>query len=90
VPAASGGVLTALGRYLVESRRVAFVHNARFSDDDKTFGVANVADDPDKVANGMGSIYGPSPVLTDIRTVLELGEPFAFIGKPCDISALRA
>ena len=76
VPAASGGVLTALSRYLVESGRVAF-------------GVANVADDPDTVANGMGSIYGPSPVLADIRTVLERGKPFAFFGKSYNISALR-
>jgi len=89
IPAASGGVLTALGRYLTDSGRVAFVHNARFSDDDKTFGVANVADDADAVARGAGSIYGPSPVLADIMEVLGRGEPFAFIGKPCDISALR-
>jgi coenzyme F420 hydrogenase subunit beta len=35
-----------------------------------------------------GSRYGPAAPLVDLRSVLDRGRPFAFIGKPCDISAL--
>ena len=89
IPAASGGVLTALGRFLVDDGGVAFVHNARPSDEDKTFGTANIGGIAEDVSRGMGSVYGPAPVLADIMAVLERDEPFAFVGKPCDISALQ-
>ena len=36
-----------------------------------------------------GSRYGPAAPLIDIDQVLNREEPFAFIGKPCDIAALR-
>ena len=36
-----------------------------------------------------GSRYGPAAPLIDIGDVLDRGRPFAFIGKPCDIAALR-
>ena len=89
VPAASGGVLTALCNFLVEDGRVAFIHHARPAEEDATFGVAHISSDVAGIAAGTGSIYGPSPVLANIRGVLDRGETFAFVGKPCDISALR-
>ena len=36
-----------------------------------------------------GSRYGPAAPLTDFGAVLDLGRPFAFIGKACDIQAIR-
>ena len=41
------------------------------------------------VMHAAGSRYAPSAPLGSLRQLLERGERFAFIGKPCDITALR-
>lgn len=41
------------------------------------------------VLSAAGSRYGPTATLIDVNEVLDRKEPFAFIGKPCDIGALR-
>ena len=85
----TGGVLTTLALFLLESRRVSFV--------------AHVAADPDQpmrtrphlsytradVLAAAGSRYGPAAPLKDFLSLLDRAEPFAFIGKPCDIGAVR-
>ena len=35
------------------------------------------------------SRYGPASPLDRFQEALDLNEPFAFVGKPCDISAIR-
>lgn len=89
IKAASGGVLTALSQFLIESKRVSFILHAKPSTRDATFGDAHISLTVSDVAAGTGSIYGPTAPLKNIRAVLDRGEPFAFVGKPCDISALR-
>ena len=89
IKAASGGVLTALGKFLIDAHWVSFVHHAAPSDRDPTFADALISRSTESVARGTGSVYGPSAVLRDIRAALDRQEPFAFFGKPCDISALR-
>ena len=85
----TGGVLTALAIYLLESGRVDFILHATASDDDPAFGQAHISFTAKDVQKGAGSRYGPTAPLRDIHSVLDRGQPFAFIGKPCDISALR-
>ncbi|MDZ4093569.1 MAG: coenzyme F420 hydrogenase/dehydrogenase beta subunit N-terminal domain-containing protein, partial [Paracoccaceae bacterium] len=87
--AASGGVLTALCKYLIDTRRVDFILHARPSTRDVTFGDAHISLTTRDVEDGTGSVYGPTAPLKDIRAILDRGQPFAFVGKPCDISALR-
>jgi coenzyme F420 hydrogenase subunit beta len=41
------------------------------------------------VLRAAGSRYAPSSPLEKILELLEMGERFAFIGKPCDVAALR-
>ena len=89
IKAASGGVLTALGMYLVEAGEVDFLLHATPATKDVTFGVPHVSTTPQEVKAGSGSIYGPTAPLANITEILNQGQPFAFIGKPCDISALR-
>src|SRR5262249_15817529 len=36
-----------------------------------------------------GSRYGPAAMLIDFCELLERGRPFALVGKPCDVSAVR-
>jgi len=85
----TGGVLTALGAFLVESGEVDFILHARASRDEPTFGTQQVSYSGNDVLDGVGSRYGPTAILIDIRELLAKGRPFAVIGKPCDISALR-
>ncbi len=86
---ATGGVLTALAQYLIRSGRVDFVLHAKASNAEPTFGEAHISETEDEALAGARSIYGPTAPLAAIDRVLDRGLPFAFIGKPCDISALR-
>lgn len=89
----TGGVLTALGQYLLRSHRVGFILHTRASADEPTFGRATISFTEAEVFDAAGSRYGPTATLIDLDRALDLaserGEPFAFIGKPCDIAALN-
>ena len=85
----TGGVLTALAGYLLASGRVDFVLHARASASEPTFGERHLSFSQADVLEAAGSRYGPTAPLVDVRDVLDRGRPFAFIGKPCDVSALR-
>ena len=85
----TGGVLSALGEYLLSSKKVDFILHAKASTTDPSFGVVNVSVEVEKVIDGAGSRYGPTAALINITDILDKGQPFAYIGLPCDISALR-
>ncbi len=86
---ATGGVLTALAVYLLESKRVDFILHARASASEPSFGDATLSFTRADVIAAAGSRYGPTAALIDVGDVLDRHQPFAFIGKPCDIAALR-
>ncbi|MEM1200794.1 MAG: Coenzyme F420 hydrogenase/dehydrogenase, beta subunit C-terminal domain [Pseudomonadota bacterium] len=85
----TGGVLTALGTYLLETGQVEFIFHTRTSKTNPTFGESTLSFTSGDVWEAAGSRYGPTATLVDINDVLDRGEAFAFIGKPCDIGALR-
>ncbi len=85
----TGGVLTALASYLLESGRVDFVLHVKTSTSEPSFGERHLSFSHADVMVGAGSRYGPAAPLLDVDQVLAQGKPFAFIGKPCDIAALR-
>ena len=85
----TGGVLTALGIYLLESGRVDFILHAKPGTNEPTFGERHISYTREDVIAGVGSRYGPTAALIDMEDALSRNRPFAFIGKPCDISALR-
>ena len=85
----TGGVLSALASYLLSSKRVEFILHVKASTTEPTFGERHLSFNHVDVMEAAGSRYGPTAALIDIREVLDRGQPFAFIGKPCDISALR-
>jgi coenzyme F420 hydrogenase subunit beta len=86
---ATGGVLTALGIYLLKSKRVDFILHAKTSAGDPSFGDRQLSFTGAEVFESAGSRYGPTAVLIDVADVLDRNQPFAFIGKPCDVAALR-
>lgn len=85
----TAGVLSALASYLLSSKRVDFILHAKASTTTPTFGERHLSFTHADVMDGAGSRYGPTATLIDIQDVLAKNQPFAFIGKPCDISALR-
>lgn len=91
--AATGGVLTGLALYLVESGEVDFIVHACEPQDRPTFGERFVSRTRDDVLKGSGSRYGTTATLIDIVEIIDQAEKhnetFAFVGTPCDVSALR-
>lgn len=86
----TGGVLTALGQYLVDSGQVDFILHVKASTTEPTFGQPTISVTAADVLAGSGSRYGPAAPLRHVTDVLDQGRPFAFIAKPCDIAALRS
>ena len=87
--AATGGVLSALALYLVETGKVDFVLHVAASAEKPMQSVRHLSDDRETVMAGSGSRYGPAAVLVDLCERLDEGRVFAVIGKPCDIAAVR-
>jgi coenzyme F420 hydrogenase subunit beta len=87
--ASSGGALSAVGQFMLDSGAVDFVLHVAASREQPLRSAAHLSFDAMQVMQASGSRYGPAAPLTDFKAVLDRGRPFAFIGKPCDISAIR-
>ncbi len=85
----TGGVLSALTMYLLETRQVDFILHVAASTTQPMRSTAQVSFDRAQVMAAAGSRYGPAAPLVDFNAVLERQRPFAFVGKPCDIGAIR-
>lgn len=86
----SGGVLTALLCYLIETSKVDAVIQVGVSKDYPIRNETNILSNKDDIISCAGSRYAPSSPLTVIRSLLDDGKRYAIIGKPCDIAAMRA
>jgi len=87
--AATGGILTALGQYLVDTGAVDFVLHVGASREAPMRTETHIGFDRASLLAGASSRYGPATPLHDFDELLERGQPFAVIGKPCDITAVR-
>jgi len=85
----SGGVLTALTVHLLETGRARAVLNVAASPSRPARSISHVARDRGGALAAAGSRYGPAAPLLRLHELLEAGEPFAVVGKPCDIAAVR-
>lgn len=86
----SGGFLTALGQYALRVGLVDAVVTVQAGGRDAP--LANpirIIDQPAALLSAAGSRYGPSAPLANVAALLDDGRRFLFIGKPCDVSALR-
>ncbi|MBZ9676233.1 Coenzyme F420 hydrogenase/dehydrogenase, beta subunit C-terminal domain [Mesorhizobium sp. ES1-1] len=84
-----GGVLTALGQFLLSTGRVKFVLHISASRSQPMRNERRLSFDAVSMLEGAGSRYGPAATLMDFGDVLDRGQPFALIAKPCDITAVR-
>lgn len=87
--ASTGGVLTALGRYMLASGKANFVLHVGVHPDDPLRSAWVMSETPDEVLMHSGSRYGPVAVLEGLGAALARAEPFAVIAKPCDVGAVR-
>lgn len=87
--AATGGALTGLAEFLLDSGAVESVLHVAAGGLRPPFGHAHISRSRDDVRAASGSCYGPAPPLEHLGRLLELGEKFAVVAKPCDISAVR-
>jgi coenzyme F420 hydrogenase subunit beta len=85
----TGGLLTALGQFLLASGRVKFILHVAASSGEPLRTERRLSFDAASVQEGAGSRYGPAAPLLDFTALLERAEPFALIAKPCDIGAVR-
>lgn len=86
---ATGGVLTALGQHVLDNDAVDFVLHVAASTERPMRSIRQISFDRAQVLEAAGSRYGPVAPLVDFCELLELGRPFALIGKPCDVTAVR-
>jgi coenzyme F420 hydrogenase subunit beta len=87
--ASAGGGLSALAIYLLESGRVDFILHVAASAEQPMRTNRHLSFDRAQVMEAAGSRYGPAAPLVDFAQLLKRGRPFAFIGKPCDVAAVR-
>jgi coenzyme F420 hydrogenase subunit beta len=85
----SGGVLSGLLIHLLESKQVDFVAHVKAASDDPLGNELSVSRTREDVLAGAGSRYAPSAPLAKLAELLALPGRFAFVGKPCDVAALR-
>ena len=87
--ASSGGGLSGLLAYLLETGEIDFVLTNTMSDTSPIRNAPIRAQSRADILRSAGSRYAPSAPLQNIDELLDSGQRFAFVGKPCDVGALR-
>lgn len=87
----SGGVTTALALYLLESGTVDGILHVGAEQGDYLHNKLHVSYSREDVLSRNSSRYAPAAVFNDFFGIFSSnpGKKFAFIGKPCDIAAVR-
>ena len=86
----TGGFLNGLSIYLLESKKVDFILHTVANPKKPMRNLTKFSYTNEDLTNCESrSRYGPASPLDRFHEALDLSQPFAFIGKPCDISAIR-
>lgn len=87
----SGGVTSSLAIYLLETHQVDGVLHVGVQEGSHLYNKLYVSRNREDIMRLCGSRYAPANVFSDITNVLDSfgRDTFAFIGKPCDIAALK-
>ncbi len=88
--AASGGVVTSLAICALEQGLVDAVLQVGVRDDSYLYNELRVSHSKEEVLRNAQSRYAPALVLHRVKEIFDSStERFAFIGKPCDIAAMK-
>ncbi len=86
----TGGLLNGLSLYLLDSKKANFILHTATNPEKPMRSVSRFSYNKDDLLNSNScSRYGPASPLDKFHEALNLNQPFAFVGKPCDISAIR-
>ncbi len=86
----TGGLLNGLSLYLLESKKVKFIMHTDANPEKPMRSVSKFSYNKEELlGNESRSRYGPASPLDRFHEALDLNLPFAFVGKPCDVSAVR-
>ena len=86
----TGGLLNGLSLYLLDTNKVNFILHTATNPEKPMRSVSRFSYNKDDLLNANScSRYGPASPLDKFYEALDLNQPFAFVGKPCDISAIR-
>lgn len=86
--AATGGALTALALHILESGKADYIVHLAADPERPMLSKTQRSYTPDDVVRATASRYAATAPLTGIASALSDDRPFAFIGKPCDVTAL--
>lgn len=87
--ASSGGGLSALAGYLLNRGLVDAVLHVGVSDTDPLLNEYRISQTAEEVSQNAGSRYAPAAPITGLSEALQKHQRLAFIGKPCDVVAMR-
>ena len=87
---ASGGALSALLLYLLESGEVDAVVQVAAASETPIANMTVISTDRVGILGAAGSRYAPSAPLAQLQDLLATKLRYAFVGKPCDVAALRS
>jgi coenzyme F420 hydrogenase subunit beta len=86
----TGGLLNGLSIYLLESKKVKFILHTDSDPEKPMRSLSKFSHNKEELFGGESrSRYGPASPLDRFHEALNLNQPFVFVGKPCDISAIR-
>jgi coenzyme F420 hydrogenase subunit beta len=87
--ASSGGVISAIAKFLLDTKRVDFVLHVATDPAAPMRSHIQTSRSRSEIIAGAGARYGPAAPLETIGRLLDQEQPFAVIGKPCDIAGVR-
>jgi len=87
--ASSGGVLTALATFLLDSGEVDGIIQVTSLEEDPTKTKCQVSTTKEEVLQCCGSRYSISSPWISLNDLVDSNKKYAAVGKPCDITALR-
>lgn len=85
----SGGVISALAQYCLEHNLVDGVIQIQASQTDPLENVATISRSRQNIIASSGSRYAPASPAQALKWVAMSTEKYLFIGKPCDVAAVR-
>jgi len=86
----SGGVLSAICIELLERKEITAVLHVGSDEENPKLNSLHISRTREDVLKRCSSRYAPADVFSRIKNFLELDEVYAFVGKPCDITAMQA
>lgn len=85
----SGGTITQSLVYLLEKNIVDYVIHIEEDKENVLGNKVIITNDINEIISNTGSKYCPASPLDEVLNKLEIGLKYAFVGRPCDIVALK-